>query len=332
MTDCITVQQFVPEDSIALTYSKNVIITNAEYACHRHLSSLLCQSTFSASISVTNKDAVFNKVFAVEYTTEFSGMNSQIMDSDISSKFINTTMPHLVSINSAPTTRVPSALDLLAATYNDASNSDEVIDAIENGDWHPMYGHSGKVNRKGIKEVSLQSLDHSPRRKVTCQTSAFEFTTDIHQRLHVSGIDSSASESPNQQEKPIVMRETPGSDGLPRNRCDHRMIQLADNVVQMSESSKACRYKYLFTKESKENNVGIFISMPMPTMDNTSVKTAYCKAQTSNGASSIIQGSGAAYVFQESIPSTATWGCKTASLWKPNRGFMRPRVLSGACF
>eukprot|EP01018_Ginkgo_biloba_P034449 Gb_39738 [translate_table: standard] len=473
MTHCTTVQQSIPADSTALACSKNAIITNKEYACHGHSSSLLCPSTSSESVSVTNKDAVFNKEFAVEYAKEFSGTNSQIIDCDISSKFINATMPNAVSMDSVPTMHVLSALDLLAATYNDASDSDEVSDAVENGDGHPVYGHpgdalackdankfgvsgvgssvgiyhsegnileenphislsgsTGKINRKGsddeflsrrhfpapnpsavntgaidsfghilkqstgIKEVSPQSLDHSPRR-VRCQTSNSEFATDIHQGLHASGIDSSSSESGNQQEKPILMRETPGSEGLPSNLSDHRTIQLVDNVVQMSESSKGhssliissigevenvqvstvgtydsildsgivsksvakitevlnsvigksgngvCT-KYSekpsvydqradinvrLQKESKENNVGNFIGMPMPIMDNASVKTAYSKAQNCNGASSNIQGSAAAYVFQENIPSTATWSCKTASLWKPTKGFIRPHVF-----
>eukprot|EP01018_Ginkgo_biloba_P004984 Gb_28739 [translate_table: standard] len=176
------------------------------------------------------------------------------------------------------------------------------------------------IMSNGIKEVSLQSLDHSPRRKATCKTFAAEFVTDIHLRLHVSGIDSSSSESDN------VMWMSESSKGHSNliissirkvENVQVSTIGTLDSILDSGIESKAVAkipevsnsvigqsdMNVHLQKELKENNVGIFISVPMPLMDNTAVKTAYCKAQTYNGASSNIQASGVAYVFEENIPN-----------------------------
>eukprot|EP01018_Ginkgo_biloba_P013924 Gb_27022 [translate_table: standard] len=158
-------------------------------------------------------------------------MKSQITDSDISSKFINTNMPNAVSIDSASTMHALSALHVLAATYNDASDSDEVIQS---------------KMEKLMEKVAMRKFyqeEHRHQGSVPAVSGSFsqkgnmsESATNIHQGLHARGSDS--FEYGNQKEKPIIMRETPRSEGLPRNQSDDRMIQLADNVVRMSESSK----------------------------------------------------------------------------------------------
>lgn len=159
LEECKAILEPMAEGNSAVACSENVINNKREYDFQNHSSS---QFSSSASLSgrSTSSHAAQNNSWIVrdvalnieslhKCPNDFSKIDNQNEASDGSSKFINRSMSNAFSVPIS-SVKVQSALDLLAATYNDASDSDELDNIVKNGECHPTHEE---------RDVALDNVD-----------------------------------------------------------------------------------------------------------------------------------------------------------------------------
>lgn len=145
---CKAILEPIAEGNHAVSCSENVINNKGEYDFQNHSSSQFSSSASLSRRSTSShaahndrwivRDMALNKDSLHKYPNDFSNIDNQNEASHSSTKFMNRTVSNAFSVP-IPSVKVQSALDLLAATYNDASDSDELDDIVKNGKCHPAH-------------------------------------------------------------------------------------------------------------------------------------------------------------------------------------------------
>ena len=159
LEECKAILEPMAEDNGAVACSENVITNKGEYDFKNHSSSLFSSSAILSGRNTIShaaqnnrwivRDVALNKDIPHKYPNDFSEVDNKNEASASSTKFINRSMSNafLVPISSV---KMQSALDLLAATYNDVSDSDELGDIAKNGKCHPAHEE---------RDVELDNVD-----------------------------------------------------------------------------------------------------------------------------------------------------------------------------
>lgn len=159
LEECKAILEPMAEDNGAVACSENVITNKGEYDFKNHSSSLFSSSAILSGRSTIShaaqnnrwivRDVALNKDIPHKYPNDFSEVDNKNEASDSSTKFINRSMSNAFSVPIS-SVKMQSALDLLAATYNDASDSDELGDIAKNGKCHPAHEE---------RDVELDNVD-----------------------------------------------------------------------------------------------------------------------------------------------------------------------------
>ncbi|KAH9324497.1 hypothetical protein KI387_004675 [Taxus chinensis] len=120
-------------------------------------------SYVSLSNELIASDASFDTEVPREYTKDLVVIDNQNKDLDASNKHISKSVSNTFSDSCSPVpVPVPSALDLLAAAYNDVSDSDEVDDVLDVGVPRPFSGQSEVASESDdIAGVAITQLSSS---------------------------------------------------------------------------------------------------------------------------------------------------------------------------
>lgn len=159
LEECKAILEPMAEDNSAVACSENVINNEGEYDFKNHSSSLFSSSASLSGRSTIShaaqnnrwivRDVALNKELPHKYPNDFPKVDNKNEASDSSTKFINRSMSNAFSVPIS-SIKVQSALDLLAATYNDESDSDELDDIAKNGKCHPAHEE---------RDVALDNVD-----------------------------------------------------------------------------------------------------------------------------------------------------------------------------
>ena len=148
LEECKAILEPMAEDNGAVACSENVITNKGEYDFKNHSSSLFSSSAILSGRNTIShaaqnnrwivRDVALNKDIPHKYPNYFSEVDNKNEASASSTKFINRSMSNAFSVPIS-SVKMQSALDLLAATYNDVSDSDELGDIAKNGKCHPAH-------------------------------------------------------------------------------------------------------------------------------------------------------------------------------------------------
>lgn len=271
---CKAILEPMAEGNGAVSCSENLISSKGEYDFQNHSS-----SQFSSSASLSHRstsshaahnnkwivrDATLNKELLHKYPNNFFNTDNQNEASQSSTKFMNRSVANALSVP-IPSVKVLSALDLLAATYNDASDSDELDDIVKNGKCHPAHEEqdvaldnvdiseivplAGNYHSKSgiLKENSHLSSPGSAS-KISVEGTDKEIVT----RLHFSSDKvSSADAGLNDSFCDIVKQSTSFKKGSPlsSSHSPKRRVSVSDYVTDIHEGLHVIGHE-LFSPES----------------------------------------------------------------------------------
>jgi hypothetical protein len=152
LEECKAILEPMAEGNSAVACSENVINNKREYDFQNHSSSQFSSSSSSHATQNNSwivRDVALNIESLHKCPNDFSKIDNQNDASDGSSKFINRSMSNAFSVPIS-SVKVQSTLDLLATTYNDASDSDELDNIVKNGECHPTHEE---------RDVALDNVD-----------------------------------------------------------------------------------------------------------------------------------------------------------------------------